>query len=521
MDEFRPTILRRRVFWIAVILLVIHAALLAWGAYIHSPTLNEPGHLVAGISNWQFGRFGVYKVNPPLVRMVAALPVMAAGAKTDWSKFYDAPGARPEFSLGEDFVAANRERSMWLVTIARWACIPFSLLGGFLCYRWARELYGILAGLLALTLWCFCPNIFTHGQLITSDVAATSLGLAACYTFWHWLRQPTWGRTLISGLALSAAELAKMTLIVFVPLWFTMWLAYRLADRHHTAWTGWLREFGMLAARMLLALYILNFGYSFEGTFTRLGDFKFVSVSLGAEGKADKAPAGGGNRFAGTWFGSLPVPLPKNYVLGIDLQRSDFENYGHPSYLRGEFRNHGWWYYYLYALAIKVPLGTWVLVFLAATRRIWLGKVQGAGFRDQESNDTGHELAVKSQKSEQPLNGRAGTVAAMIGPPLSPSPAGDGKGEGVRFRDEFVLLCPAVVIFVFVSSQTGFSEHMRDVLPAFPFVFVWIGRIAPRSRHNPCVESQINAPPQEIQATPNVPRPQRITGRRAQRSPVA
>jgi hypothetical protein len=42
-----------------------------------------------------------------------------------------------------------------------------------------------------------------------------------------------------------------------------------------------------------------------------------------------------------------------------------------------------------------------------------------------------------------------------------------------------VLLCPAIVILVLVSSQTGFSEHMRYVLPAFPFVFVWIGRLAP------------------------------------------
>lgn len=65
------------------LLLTFHAALLACGAYIHSPTLNEPGHLVAGMSNWQFGRFDVYKVNPPLVRMVAALPMLLADPQTN------------------------------------------------------------------------------------------------------------------------------------------------------------------------------------------------------------------------------------------------------------------------------------------------------------------------------------------------------------------------------------------------------------------------------------------------------
>jgi hypothetical protein len=56
-------------------LLAIHTILLAYSGYVHSPTLNEPGHLVAGLSYWKFGRFDVYSVNPPLVKIVAALPI--------------------------------------------------------------------------------------------------------------------------------------------------------------------------------------------------------------------------------------------------------------------------------------------------------------------------------------------------------------------------------------------------------------------------------------------------------------
>lgn len=54
--------------WAIVVLLAIHTGLLAYSAYVHSPTLNEPGHLVAGLSHWKFGRFELYRVNPPLVR---------------------------------------------------------------------------------------------------------------------------------------------------------------------------------------------------------------------------------------------------------------------------------------------------------------------------------------------------------------------------------------------------------------------------------------------------------------------
>ncbi len=33
-------------------------------------------------------------------------------------------------------------------------------------------------------------------------------------------------------------------------------------------------------------------------------------------------------------------------------------------------------------------------------------------------------------------------------------------------------------MLILVSSQTGFSHHLRYVLPAFPFAFVWISKVA-------------------------------------------
>jgi 4-amino-4-deoxy-L-arabinose transferase-like glycosyltransferase len=455
----------QRFFPTAVLsLLSLHAALLAYSAYVQSPTLNEPGHLAAGLSNWEFGRFEVYRVNPPLVRMVAALPVVAAGYQADWSGFYEAPGARPEFKMGHDLVTANSERSFFLFMIARWACIPFSLLGAIVCYLWARDLYGPTAGLLACAIWCFEPTILGNASLLTPDAHATALGLAACYTFWRWLRRPTWTQAALTGVVLGLAELAKTTLIIFYPLWPLMWVVYRWPDRGQMAGRDWLREGGMLGLRMLIGLYVLNLGYGFEGSFTRLKDFQFVSDTFTGQQRnarepapppIDDPPSGDtqkqgndqrqaagpaenvNNRFAGTWLGELPAPVPKNYVLGIDLQRKDFEKYSRKSYLRGKRQDRGWWYYYLYATAIKVPLGLWGLEILVTISRL-------AGRR------FGRE----------------------------PVPTNSAGRATPALRDELILLFPGVVIFSFVSSQTGFSEHMRYVLPAFPFFFIWIGQAA-------------------------------------------
>lgn len=105
-----------------------------------------------------------------------------------------------------------------------------------------------------------------------------------------------------------------------------------------------------------MGIVLINAGYGFEGAFKPLGQYRFSSAPLGGvDGQAQ--PGNWGNRFEASWLAPVPVPLPENYLRGIDRQRRDFEMEMW-SYLRGEWRLGGWWYYYLYGLAIKEPLGS-------------------------------------------------------------------------------------------------------------------------------------------------------------------
>ena len=54
------------------------------------------------------------------------------------------------------------------------------------------------------------------------------------------------------------------------------------------------------------------------------------------------------------------TPLPQDWV-GFATQMHHQAS-GGPSYLFGERRMTGWWYYYLVAVAVKVPLAFWLLV---------------------------------------------------------------------------------------------------------------------------------------------------------------
>lgn len=405
-----------------MVILLIHSCLLAYAASRHSPAVDEVGHLAAGLSHWRFGRFDLYAANPPLVRLVATLPLVNQDADTNWTHYSPDPSRRAEFAVAQDILAANHERSIRLFVIARLACIPFSLVGALVCYLWARELYGRLAGVVALSLWCFSPSILGYGQMITPDVGATAFGAAACYVYRRWLNAPSIKLAVVAGLVLGLAELTKFTWIILFGIWPILWLASR--------WHLWrlrpLRDQAAEAVQLLVVLFVavcmINAFYGFEGSFRQLGEYGFVSKTL--TGPSHVSIEGStGNRFQNTAYSALPVPLPTNYLLGMDVTKRDFERQTW-SYLLGEWKRGGWWYYYLVALAVKVPLGGWLLMGFATVQR-----------------------ATNCPKSD------------------------------TRF-EEWSLLVPAVVVFLFVSTQTGINEHMRYVLPIFPFAIIWTSRCA-------------------------------------------
>jgi hypothetical protein len=405
---------------ILLIMLAIHTCLLAWSAYRHSPVLSEVGHLPAGISHWHFGRFDLYRVNPPLVRMTAAIPVMLSTPVTDWRHYSDNPLSRSETIVGIDFVNANGRRTCWFYTLGRWASIPYCWIGAIVCYCWSRDLYGIPAGVVSTALWCHCPSVLGNGSLIMPDIPAAALGVAANYSFWKALVHPTWYRAAVAGIVLGIAALTKTTIAVFVALWPALWLFYCCTARPRLSLTEWRRRCTMLLTTLCISVYTLNVGYCFEGSFTRLGSYTFASELL--NGSTTEAPHAFGNRFANTVWSGLPLPFPQHYVQGIDTQWVDFES-GMRSYLDGQWSPRGWWYFYIYALALKLPLGVLGLLLLAIRH----------------------------------------TVIRRLG--------------AVTWRDEMLVLVPLATILVLVSSQTGFSIHLRYVLPALPFGYIWIGKV--------------------------------------------
>ena len=408
-------------------MLFIHALLVAWMGWSMSPNKIEAAHMASTVYQWHTFHFDLFHVNPPLTRVVSGLPILACQPNCDWDNYSSRPQDRSEWRLGRAFLKANSPQKVhWCFTLARWFLMPLLLVGGYFGYCLNRGIYGNTAGLLFLVVWCFSPFLLSWGGTICPDAAAASLGIVAVYTFLRWLHKPDWANAAIAGGCLGLLPLTKLTWIIAFGLWPAMWCLWMIPlwFKKEKA-DSFLKPFlHQLVVILAIGFYVLNMGYLFDGTGRSLGKYVFTSQMFrGPDVLEDPSDVNvSTNRFTDIWIGKIPVPLPAEFVQGIDTQKYDFER-GLPSYVRGQHADHGWWYYYLYALIVKMPLGTWGLLGLAVICTVFL------------------------------------------------------KGYNAPRRDEMVILLPGLALFIFVSSQTGFSVHSRYIIPALPFLFIWISKV--------------------------------------------
>ncbi|HWE35795.1 MAG TPA: glycosyltransferase family 39 protein [Isosphaeraceae bacterium] len=473
------------------VILAVHWALAVQSLTRENPTVDEVVHLPAGVSYWQKGTFRLYAHNPPLIKLVAALPVVLAGP--NMAKIYAGSewATNNKAGVAHEFAYENAFQYFELFTRARVVMPAFSVLGGWLVFVWSRRLYGDWGGGLSLMLWAFCPNVLAHARLITTDVGATVLGFGATFLFWRYLHKPTWGRAALAGLALGVAELAKFSMLLLYGLWPLMWLVHSALVVKSAR--GIPRAIAQGVLIVAISVLTIDAGYGFEGVGRPLGgkDFEFVSASLtrpeerggevgfGADRLLRLARTHRVNRFRGTALERLPAPLPKWYLLGFDEQKIESEGIpkiwgwrsgsgprpgpdeitGYSVYLNGELRDSGWWYYYLAALAHKVPEGTWWIVSLSFV------------------------ILLIQERSR------------------------------AAWADEVILLMVPATVLGVMSFATDINLGLRYVLPIFPYMAVFAGKVAPWALEGEApetAEQKWGQAPRRLGASPHFVRPSRI-----------
>ncbi|HXG67227.1 MAG TPA: glycosyltransferase family 39 protein [Blastocatellia bacterium] len=322
---------RRSTHWslIAVgALLAVMAVQMVWMARVKSATMDEQNHITRGVVYLRTGDLRLARVHPPLINVISALPLALDGSLT-------LPLEHPSWEnrhldlFASEFLWTANPNSHSIVFRARLPIIALTLLLGIVVYAWARELYGQAAGLLALTLFAFDPNVIAHGSLATNDLGLACFATLSLYTFWRWLRRPTWQRAVVASVAFGLAQASKFSAVFLIPAIILIALAHWLMTPVEKRPT--LRPIWLLAG---FAVAVIT------GAVIVWAIYGFQTGRLGAQG--------------------VTVPAA-DYLNEIRLIINRVGK-GNPTFLLGAYSETGWWYYFPFAFLVKTPLPTLLLI---------------------------------------------------------------------------------------------------------------------------------------------------------------
>jgi hypothetical protein len=342
--------------WGLAAILLVYLGLAVGSAARKSVTVDELGHLPAGLYFLQTGDARYATLNPPLVNALSAVPVL----------FLELERERPApsedvFSFwanGYHFHEMHRPDYRRMFEVARWVQIGIVAALGALVFFWARQLAPeapALAGILAAGFVCFSPNVLAQARLVGTDTGTAFFVALALYALRDMLRTAERESVLFCGVALGLAQLTKFYGLLLYPSFLGIaiaWHALSAEPRPNRR-----RMLIQLATAFALSLLMLNTGYLWQEFGASLSAQSLQSPTLVAMKESI--------------LGGVPLPLPGAYVRAFDGQLVEIGS-KIPSFLFGETFEGGRWYYYLAVLAVKTPVGLFIAfglaMFLVATR---------------------------------------------------------------------------------------------------------------------------------------------------------
>ena len=348
-------------------LIVLQMILIAIIVHGESLTFDEADHIFAGYMMWHSGDYGLNPEHPPLVKLVATLPLLQ-------EKLWVPPLQQRWFKSeayrdGRDFMERNDGPSHSLLFRMRLAAGVFAVGLSVMVFLMGSQLFGNSAGLLALLLVVFEPNVLANSALVTTDMGIACFFLATIYCFYRYARQPSVIRLLLTGLAAGLALSSKHSGILLAPMLLGLTLVEiacaQRGERKRMAGT----LFGGLAATVVVAVVVLWAFYGFRYAARPAGLAMNPTLSEYA------APLTGINSWVIGHVANWRL-LPESYLMGMTDIHYAAQQY--PIFLLGHDYAHGVWWYFPVALSIKTTLGLIGLVVLAGIaligRRIRQGR---------------------------------------------------------------------------------------------------------------------------------------------------
>jgi 4-amino-4-deoxy-L-arabinose transferase-like glycosyltransferase len=435
--------------WVKACALALLAALgiqIAASVRTWSPTFDEPYHILRAYVYLKTGDSALLEVggHPPFSNLLSVAPLLLRSDvilpphQAGWPNI----GAFSDlFSAAEEFFWRLGNDADGILIWSRLPGLCLSLCLAGLVFLWAKERNGPWAGLLALALYAFDPNLIAHSSVVTTDLGATFLIFATVYCLWRFCRRPSWSALALTGVAFGLAQASKFSCLFLAPavavtlaIWSGSGDGSTLTPPFAALKTLPGQGRGPRRARLrrlclVLGLCLIVFLIGFTVLWAVYGfrvrpllphESTHAVLDRWIPGDSVKV-----RHIAYKVAENLLIPAPAYFDELAWLQR--YSKAGHSSYLLGQYRRSGWWYYFPVAFAVKTPVPTLLLLLLA------------------------FYLSLRHRGEE---------------------------------HDEYFLLAPMAVFFgasVFSSIDIGY----RNILPVLPLAYVYVSKLAAKAFDRP------------------------------------
>ena len=351
---------RRLIGIAAALLMLLFAIQIVSVVRQESLSWDEGDHIFAGYMAWKTHDYRYNPEHPPLMKALATLPLLGLPLKApaDQQRYFK----EEAYLDGRELLFHNPPYSVESLTLrVRLAAGIVALLLAALVFCAAWEMFGLGAGLLALALLTFDPNILAHSALVTTDIGVSCFLLAAVYAFYRYRKKPSLSRLLVAAIAAGLALATKHSAILLIPMLGVLALLelfYPLAEQEIRANLSRraLHLGGALIAIGAIALLVLWSFYGFRYA-ARPGTLQ-LTPSLVDYVKPLSPMEAKGVLLLAHWH-----VLPEAYLYGLADVRSMAN--GMSSFIFGKVFEHGVAYYFPAVLTIKSTLGLLGAIVLA------------------------------------------------------------------------------------------------------------------------------------------------------------
>ena len=397
----------------AVLLLLVFLGELTFSIRQQSLSWDEGDHIFAGYMSWKKVDFGINPEHPPLVKALAAIPLLPIHLKVPDPKGLASFKDEAYFD-GRDFIFGNggEAEADRIIFRARMAAASLSLLLGLLVFLAAREMFGDGAALFALALVVFEPNMIAHGAYVTTDMGISCFMFASIYAFYRYVKAPSVGRLIVLGLVSGLALASKHSGVLLLPFGLALIITEILWSSPETRTNKRrvaLRLTGAFLAASTIAIVVLWAFYGFRYAARPGGMQLSPSLAEYARGLKGLEPQ--------VYLALARLHLlPESYLYGLVDVRLISDSFS--TYIFGKVYAHGVWFYFPAAFIIKSTAAFMGLLLL-----------------------TGFAIVT-------------------------------GK---LRARREVFFLTIPPVLYLLIATGTGLNIGARHILPMYPFLSVLIG----------------------------------------------